>query len=201
MSLNSTPREISTHLCECGCGQYTTISPYTDKRFEMVRGQPVRFARGHRMYPTTEERFWAKVNKHGPNNCWEWTAAKQGAGYGTIGVDGKVVQAHRYSYELHYGPIPEGMSVLHHCDNRACVNPDHLFLGTNADNIADKMNKGRQARGITHSRARLTEAQVIEIRRKYAKGHISHAMLAAEYHVSISAIANITQRITWKHIP
>ena len=87
-------------------------------------------------------RFWKKVNKKAGNSCWEWTACKAG-GYGQIYVRGKLVYAHRLSWVWANGKIPKGLFVLHKCDNRVCVNPDHLFLGTNKDNMQDCVRKGR----------------------------------------------------------
>jgi len=101
---------------------------------------------------TTEQRFWNKVNK--TDTCWLWTASKRNKGYGAFSYtrDGKMIQdrAHRYSWEIHKGSIPEGLFVLHSCDVPACVNPSHLFLGNNQENVDDMMNKGRHVSGGTY---------------------------------------------------
>lgn len=91
------------------------------------------------------KRFWAGVDTTG--DCWVWKGSKAGAGYGVLGIDYKSVYAHRFSYELHFGPIPDNLCVLHKCDNPPCVNPDHLFLGTQLDNMDDRNRKGRTHKG------------------------------------------------------
>src|SRR6187455_1405138 len=110
--------------------------------------------------------LWAGYRVNPDTNCWEWTGHKLPKGYGRIGKDGKLYQTHRLAYELARGPIPQGMHVCHHCDNPSCINPDHLFVGTNADNHADKIAKDRQAkpRGIKNAAAKLNEADVRAIR-------------------------------------
>lgn len=117
---------------------------------------------------TPEERFWAKVDKDGPvpqhrpelGSCWVWTRATTGFGYGKLGLNGRALTAHRRSYEMAYGAIPNGLLVCHRCDNPPCVNPDHLFLGSFADNMRDMHAKGRGGRtgpkGERNSRAKLT---------------------------------------------
>jgi hypothetical protein len=156
---------------------------------------------------TTKElkRFWSKVDKSGGGDtCWNWTAYCQPTGYGQIGLNGAIKLAHRISYRIAYGDIPDGLCVCHTCDNRKCVNPQHLWLGTHADNMRDRDNKGRggnvDTRGEKHGRARLTASQVIEIRRRYAAGGIFQYELAKEYGVSRQLIGFIVNRKLWSHI-
>lgn len=148
--------------------------------------------------PSIEERFWAKVDRRGPDECWPWTGHRHLRGYGDLHVDGATGKAHRISYELHHGAIPADLHVCHHCDNSPCVNPAHLFLGTHADNSSDMKAKGRSARGERHSQARLTVEAVRDIRWSYARG-FKQAELAAKYAVSPSAVSAVLRGITWRH--
>jgi hypothetical protein len=151
-----------------------------------------------------------------PNTgCWLWFGATNGRkGYGRIIFRNKKHQAHRFSYEAFVGPIPSGLFACHKCDNPACVNPDHIFLGTNAENQHDKVRKGRQARGDNagprlrretrprgeaHSNAKLTNEKVIEIREKSLNG-MSAVVLAKEYGVSEALIYKIRCKECWAHI-
>lgn len=123
---------------------------------------------------TPEQRFWSHVRKG--TGCWEWTAATRTGGYGAAHKKGRSISTHRRSWELAYGRIPAGMWVLHRCDNRLCVRPDHLYLGTPADNTADMRARGRAtgpevpARGTRNGRARLTPEHVLEMRARHAAG-------------------------------
>lgn len=120
------------------------------------------------------ERFWSKVDKeksaifYNGTRCWEWTASCDTSGYGGIRV-GKMQRTNRVSYELSFGKIQNGLFVLHHCDNRKCCNPAHLFLGTNQDNVDDMIRKGRHAdfRGEKNPSCKLSDAKVSEVRQRY----------------------------------
>jgi len=140
-------------------------------------------------------RFWPKVDVKGSDECWEWAAVKTSRGYGQVWNGEKKMQAHRVAWELTHGPIPDGFCVLHHCDNRACVNPAHLWLGTNADNMADATGKGRMARGERNGRAgtKLTSEKVREAR----ISKIPQYTIAARLGVSRSAISLIKSGKTW----
>ncbi len=148
-----------------------------------------------------EERFWLKVDQSaGPNGCWIWLAGHFTNGYGQFWVPFQSVLAHRFSWELANGPIPRGLWVCHHCDNRPCVNPAHLFLATSAGNTQDSVNKGRRARGETHGRSKLTKEEVLEIRKEYAHGGMLQQELADAYEVTDVTISHIVRRKTWRHI-
>jgi len=146
-----------------------------------------------------EQRFLPKVRKPEGEGCWEWTAYKNKDGYGTISSNFRPKMAHRASYEIYHGEIPKGMLVLHRCDNPGCVNPDHLFLGSSADNVADKVTKNRQARGVSHARpnAKLIESDVVAIRA--AKG-FRQWELASIYGVGQDVISRIRSGKCWTHI-
>lgn len=109
----------------------------TQREIRKKKGKKFHYVTGK----TTEERFWAKVQK--TDNCWNWLASRGTYGHGVFGFDGKSTAAHRYSYQLHKGIIPEGLLVCHTCDTPGCVNPEHLFLGTYKENMEDMSRKGR----------------------------------------------------------
>lgn len=150
-----------------------------------------------------EARFWAKVDKSaGAEGCWPWTGARNWQDYGIFKLAGGThgQSAHRYTWEVTNGRIPDGLQVLHRCDNPPCCNPAHLWLGTNTDNVADKMAKGRAktARGETNRHAKLTADQVKEIRA--LGGTMSQEKIGQQFGVSQVQISNILRGDHWKHI-
>jgi len=146
--------------------------------------------------PTTEERFEAKYTPDPNTGCWNWTAFVNSQGYGAFSLDGKAIVAHRVSYMMFVGPIPAEICVCHKCDNPGCVNPDHLFLGTRADNMRDKVVKGRQARGENQGNARLTESVIRAIR----EDSRLQKDIASDYGVTQKHIGQIKLRRCWVHV-
>lgn len=178
----------------------------------------IRCARAAQPMPSLTERFLARMPSG--EGCWEWPGARNGDGYGTLrsGPRGAVRQhmAHRVSWEVHFGPIPDGMLVCHHCDNPPCIRPDHLFLGTEAMNNRDRDRKGRHRvlvgdehpqrqdpslvfRGERHWKARLTEDDVRAIRARRAAGE-TLGSLSQAFGVNEAQISAICHRRQWKHV-
>jgi hypothetical protein len=149
---------------------------------------------------TVKQRFIEKVADLPDDGCWNWSANKHANGYGQFQMDRRNRLAHRVSYELFVGEIPAGMFVMHRCDNRACVRPSHLTIGTAADNMRDKREKGRAAKGENNGRSKLTERSVIAIRERYAKGGIYQRELAEEFNTVQTVISDIVRRKKWTHI-
>jgi len=160
-------------------------------------------------------RFWTKVRIAGPDECWLWTSSITPSGYGEFhigGREGRAIGAHRLSFAMSNGVNAVTLHVCHTCDNPPCVNPIHLFSGTDQDNVNDCIAKGRAAvgekmsaalignmpRGAEHHNVKLTAEQVRLIRQAYAGGNISWLQLAKQFHVSPSSIQAIIQRRTWK---
>jgi hypothetical protein len=142
--------------------------------------------------------FWSRVdNSAGDDACWLWTGSKSRKGYGDMGWRGRVRKTHRIAYEITHGEFPAEMQVLHSCDNPRCVNPAHLWLGTNQDNMDDMNRKGRGRfpSGEQHGNHKLTDQQVAEIRARYANGETNKTKLGAEYGVTRANIYRIVQRI------
>lgn len=153
-----------------------------------------------------ERRFWEKVEKAGPDECWNWIGGMNRKGYGRIGLGSRAegtALAHRVSYEMHHGIQVGEQCVLHKCDNRACVNPSHLFLGTQAENMADMNRKGRRRnsprKGESHWNAKLSRVDVLNIRHRHSLGETLDS-LARCFAVRATNISAIVNRKTWTEV-
>jgi hypothetical protein len=150
------------------------------------------------------DRFWEKVER--TESCWLWKAARGRAGYGRLTKGGRSEGwyiASRLAWELTYGPIPDGMHVLHNCpggDNPTCVNPAHLRLGTDTDNSHDMVAKDRHTRGERSASAKLTDATVLEIRQRWQAENVTQRQLCSDYGISAAAMSMLLAGKTWKHL-
>jgi hypothetical protein len=156
-----------------------------------------------RTYPQLMDRFWAKVEK--TDGCWQWTGSRNSDGYGNFHDRGThSTKAHRFIYERTYGEIPPGYNVCHRCDNPSCVRPDHLFLGTQADNMRDCQRKGRYSRatgqiGSAHHYSKLKESDIPIIRSLRASG-VTFKAIGQRFGVRDVTIQNIFNGHTWSHV-
>lgn len=210
----------SPKLCECGCGRPTRIAPRNSKERGVLKGQPYRFLQGHKLQPTLEERFWSKVDTSGgPDACHLWTGAKDADGYGVlvfrIGKRYRTFRASRIAYEISVEPMPPDKMACHKCDNPSCCNYRHLFAGSPKDNQIDMTLKGRGRTGIRNGhytkpeatprgeqvyKAKLTESDVLNIRKCYHEQGVSRQELARRYSVTDGAIWFIVNNKSWKHL-
>lgn len=149
------------------------------------------------LFANAPERFVRKLKREG--ECVVWAAACFKTGYGAAWTGEKVEYAHRYSYTLAKGAIPPDMEILHACDNRPCVNPEHLSVGTRKENAQDCVNKKRQTYGERNPMAKMTEDRVMEVRRRFAAGE-KQRDLAKAFGMSAPAICNIVRNQRWKHL-
>ena len=164
--------------------------------------------RPRRVAPVAE-RFWRYVERREDDGCWIWTGKVDSSGYGCLNINGKWVRASRLAWEIITGsPIPKGLLALHRCDVRRCVRADldprvsHIFLGTHAENMADMVRKGRSddRAGMLNPFARLSDAAILELRRRYAAGGITQQALADEYGTSQCNVSKIVLGVSWAHV-
>jgi hypothetical protein len=144
--------------------------------------------------------FWLRCSDADENGCREWLGTRNKSGYGKVMINRRDMRTHRVAWELTYGPIPDDMFVCHQCDNPPCCEPTHLFLGTPADNIHDRDQKGRQRRGANVNTAKLTPDDVRKMRRFYETGAFSKAELGRLFGVSKHAAMAVINRRSWKHV-
>ncbi len=148
----------------------------------------------------TKETFWSKVNKKKDDECWEWQAGCCDEGYGKFMFECTVYRAHRLAYKFTHNYLPSDSDVLHTCDNPKCCNPNHLYLGTQKNNMEDRNNKHRQALGEHNGKSKLTSEQVLEIRKLYSSGKYTHQTLSVMFNISRQNISFILSNQGWKHI-
>lgn len=179
---------------QCGI----SFSPKRPKGVLCSRECAAIYNHDHRPVYSIEERLWAKTQKS--DTCWVWIGAHLISGYGHMTINKKRVTVHRLSWEVHNGPIPIGMEILHRCDNPPCIRPDHLFIGTNQDNVDDMVSKKRHTYGDRNGHAVFTDDQAREIlyllRTKQATGR----QIAQQYGVDETTISKMRLGITWKHL-
>lgn len=189
--------KIPYGFCRCGCGRRTKIATKTFTKRGHVKGEPMPFLPRHFPTASLEIRFWSKVAKGAPNECWEWLGARRGhAGmqYGCIKAGPWSEGAHRVSYALAHGVSLDALDhVIHTCDNPGCVNPAHLRAGTRQDNVDDMVSKRRHPFGERAGRAKLTSEDVNAIRASAARG----VDLANKYGVTPDQISRIRHHRSW----
>ncbi len=187
-------------LCECKCGKFRKVPISVLKRGLSKSCGCAKIYKKiaiKRCIKIREESFKSKVKKE-ENGCHIWMGSKTSKGYGSFGF-GKIRGAHRFAYVLKYGEIKDGFFICHRCDTPSCVNPEHLFMGTNKDNVNDCIAKGRNSKGEYHHNSKLNKLSVMEIRRMSNDG-VSHRNIAKKYGVSYSAIDCVVNKKTWRHV-
>lgn len=154
------------------------------------------------MEQDTRDRFWAKVRKLPGDTCWEWTACiARDVGYGLFWNGERLVSAHRFSYLMEHGSIPDGLYVCHHCDNRRCVRPEHLYAADQSRNLLDCVKRGRHnpKRGEASNLAKITEDDVRDIRARYARGE-RQAAIGRDYGIKQPTVSGIVNHHWWAHV-
>jgi hypothetical protein len=196
--------EIPYGYCQCGCGQMADIAVSNSARDKTIKGQPLKYANGHRSKRANlAYALWSHVAITADDNkCWEWLGTLDGSGYGQFSFNGKMQRSHRVAWMYPNYVIPDGMVICHSCDNPACCNPKHLWLGTNQENMDDMVAKNRSpnSRGERNPNVKLTSEMVAEIRNRFATEKIRKINLAREYGIGNSQIHRILSNEHWKEI-
>jgi hypothetical protein len=176
-----------------------------DDRIPVLKQKSCRHCRKQFLPTGTSEKYcslpcalWSRIDIRGPNDCWNWTAALS-VGYGEFGFNNKRLPAHKVSYLLSVGNINDGLHVCHQCDNRACCNPAHLFLGTHQDNMRDAFNKNRTAHGSRNGMSKITEDQVLQIRELVSQGATARS-IAARFGISENYASDVAAGARWKRV-
>lgn len=183
-----------------GCSNKSYVKGLCNAHYiRKSRKKPMLEKSWHQLSAKERLNKFIKVNEE--NQCWIWTGGKNKKGYGSLSYNGKTTIAHRLSYELYIGQIPNEMLICHHCDTPSCINPGHLFLGTNLDNSNDKFSKGRNksSPGQRNGNSKLTDDQVRSIKKKLKNG-VKVSDISKQYEVSETNISYIKKEKTWSHI-
>lgn len=146
----------------------------------------------------SEEQFWSRASRVG--ECWIWQGSLTTNGYGRLLVKGRWLGTHKIAFLLSHGSVPDGLEVCHTCDNRACIRPDHLFLGTHRENMQDMKTKGRSTYGTKHFNAQLTEDDIRQIRALYVPWKVTCRQLGEMFGTSYKNISRIVRREAWAHV-
>jgi len=195
----SYPAHITINCKKCGIEFASTISRNSTRCSQKCGG--LLKETDQQAFESLKKRYAKKVIKQGDNKCWSWKGWTR-KGYGGISYKDKELGAHRASYIIHIGEIPDGMHVLHNCpggDNRICSNPKHLWIGTNDDNVADMVAKGRNIKGESHYLHKLTAQQIVEIKQLLYMG-IKHKEIAKKFDINRSTVGSIKNKKSWKSV-
>ena len=194
-------RKNENRICAIpDCNQKQFSSDYCSRHYNrLLNNRPLEKKSFHELNP--KERLDKFVTIDLKSQCWIWTGSKNKKNYGCIHFKGKTRIAHRLAYELYKGQIPKGLLVCHNCDNPSCINPDHLFLGTNQDNSNDKFSKNREKilYGQSNGNSKLTTNEVVNIKRMLISGY-TPTEISRKFNVSDGAIFSIRDNNTWRHV-
>lgn len=191
--------------CQCGCGNDVPVSTKSRNTRGIRKGDPQRYILGHigslSAYDSPVDALFSNVDVGMDDECWLWKGTPRGNGYGCVRHEGRMLNSHRLSYEIHKGFIPDGMLVCHTCDNRMCVNPNHLFLGSYEDNYRDAKRKDRHTRGERSGNRKLSDSDALAIREAYRDKDLRTASrLSKQYGICVSTIRRIGKGEAWKHL-